>query len=311
MEERTLYYIQKIIEEGSISQAAKRLFIAQPSLSQYVKRIEEDIGVEIFEREAKPIRLTEAGEIYLQTEMKIHQLRKQGEKQIEDLFKLKRGHLTIGSSHYRSMHLLTRVLPVFKHRYPGISINLEEGITEKLEECAVSGITDFSIVLLPLSYPTLICEEILQEEIVLVLPANHPLCGNKKAAQSSLPPYPPMDFSLLANESFIIMKKGQKLRKSFFDLCQNAGFRPKIILETDSMATAQALTAAGVGITIIPDTLAIQNRFSEMPRYFSLQDQIAPRRVVVAYSRNRPLTNAASAFIQVMKEVIAAQGTDL
>jgi DNA-binding transcriptional LysR family regulator len=306
MEERVLDYIQKILEEGSISQAAKRLFIAQPSLSQYIKRIEDDLGAEIFERKAKPIKLTNAGEIYLQTEEMIQQLRQQREKQIEDLFELKRGHLTIGSSHYRSMYLLTRVLPVFKQRYPGISINLEEGITEKLEECAVTGITDFSIVLLPLSYPTLAYEELFKEEIILALPANHSLCKDGKREQSYLPPYPPIDFSLLKQEPFIIMKKGQKIRDSFFDLCQNAGFRPKIILETDSMATAQSLAAAGLGITIIPDTLAMHNRFLEMPRYFSLNDQVASRRIVVAYSQNKPLTNAAQAFIQVMKEVIAA-----
>ena len=130
MEDRAFYYIQKILEEGSISQAAKRLFIAQPSLSQYIKRIENDLGAELFEKNAKPAKLTGAGQIYLQTEQKIHQLRQQRKNQIDDLFDLKIGHLTIGSSNYRSMYLLTSVLPVFKQRYPGISISLEEGITE-------------------------------------------------------------------------------------------------------------------------------------------------------------------------------------
>ena len=306
MEEKSLYYVQKILEEGSFSRAAKKLFIAQPSLSQYIGRIEENLGAHIFDRNAKTIKLTVAGEIYLQTEEKIQQLRELRIKQIEDTSQLKRGHLTIGSSHYRSMYLLTRVLPVFKQKYPGITIKLEEGITERLEDCAALGITDFSIVLLPLSHPALAYEEIYQEEIVLALPASHPLCEWTENKRSQFPPYPSMDFSLLKEDPFIIMKKGQKLRDSFFHLCQDAGFRPQIILESDSMAAAQALTAAGVGSTILPDTLATQNKFPQMPGYFSLKNAVMPRRIVVAFSQERSLTNAAKAFIRVMKDVIAA-----
>jgi DNA-binding transcriptional LysR family regulator len=201
------------------------------------------------------------------------------------------------------MYLLTTILPVFKQRYPGIRINLEEGITEKLEECAARGITDFSIVLLPLSDPELTYEELFQEEIVLALPAKHRLCSAEDENRQ-FPPYPSIDFSLLKDESFIVMKKGQKLRNSFFDLCHSAGSRPNIILQTDSMATAQALTAAGIGITMIPDILAMNNKFPEMPRYFSLKQYVPPRRVVVTYSKHKPLTGAARAFIQVMKEAV-------
>jgi DNA-binding transcriptional LysR family regulator len=71
------------------------------------------------------------------------------------------------------------------------------------------------------------------------------------------------------------------------------------------MAAAQALAAAGIGITIIPDILATYNNFPEMPRYFSVKQQVDSRKVVIAYSKYKPLTGAAKAFIQVMKEVIS------
>jgi DNA-binding transcriptional LysR family regulator len=305
MNNRALLCIQKILEEGSISRAAQSLFIAQPSLSQYIKRLEDDLGTAILDRNAQPIKLTGAGEIFFQTEKDIQLLRKQRANQINDLFGLKRGHLTIGSSHYRSMYLLTKVLPVFKQRYPGIRINLEEGITEQLEECAVNGTTDFSIVLLPLSHHTdLAYEELFQEEILLVMPSGHKLCENVNTAHPRSVPYPSIDFSLLKNESFIVMKKGQRLRNSFFELCRKAEFTPRIILQTDSMATAQALAAAGVGVTIIPYPLALHNSFPEMPHYFSLKNQADTRKAVVAYAKKRGLTGAARTFIQVMKDVI-------
>ena len=303
MSDLTLDYIQTILDEGSISQAAKRLFIAQPSLSQYIKRIEKEFGAEILDRNSKTIKLTAAGEVYLETELQIRQLRRKRVDQINDLLELNQGRLTIGSSHYRSTYLLTRVLPIFKERYPNIQIQLEEGITESLEEYADNGVTDFSIVLLPLRYKELVYEELFQEKIVLALPANHPICSNANAMQkkdSDL--YPAIDFNLLKDESFIVMKKGQKLRNSFFDLCQLAGFQPNIILQTNSMITAQALTSVGIGTTILPDVLAEDERFSKTIRYFSSLQFIAPRRVVAVYSKHKPLSKAATKFLEILKE---------
>jgi DNA-binding transcriptional LysR family regulator len=303
VEDRALSYIKKILEEGSISQAAKRLFISQPSLSQFIQRLEEELGTELFDRTAKPLRLTAAGSIFLKTEQEIQRLREQRTNQIGDLFGLRKGCLIIGSSNYRSSQLLTRVLPLFKQRYPGINLSLEEGITEELEERAAEGSTDLSIVLLPLGYPDLAYEELFEEDILVALPAAHPLCGPAGFATEG-PPYPYIDFCVLRDESFIVMKKGQKLRISFFDLCREAGIKPRIIMQTDSMATALALAAAGIGITIVPDALAASAAFPIPPRYFSLGNQAEARKVVVAYSRRRPLSGAARAFIEIMKEAI-------
>jgi DNA-binding transcriptional LysR family regulator len=303
MERRTLFYIQKILDEGSISSAAKKLFISQPSLSQFIKRIEDELGVEILERKIKPLQLTSAGEIFLKTEQSIHHMYEQGIKQIMDLSELKRGQVTIGSTNYRTMYLLTQVLPAFKYRYPGIDIHLEEGVTEELEIYVLNGITEISITLLPLTYPSLAFEELFQEQIVLALPANHPLCKTIPGGNSSYPPYPEINFSQLKNEPFIVIKKGQKIRASFFNLCHSTKISPNIILETDSMATAQALVASGMGITILPDTLAINNVFPVMPRYFSLK-QVKPRKIGVVFLKGKKLSKASLAFIDVMKEVI-------
>lgn len=307
MEERELTYLQKILEEGSFSKAAQKLFIAQPSLSQYVKKVEAELGAPLFDRMSKPLKLTYAGEIYLRTEKRIRQLKREMRQQIDDLSKLKKGHLSIGSSHYRSSYLLTNVLPVFKERYPGIEISLEEGTTVELEEYAMNGVTDFSIVLLPLTYPALAYEELFQEEVLLAISSKHPLARFAKKDLGHLPPYPQIDFSLLRDEPFIIMKPGQKLRLSFFDLCEKAKFKPNIILESQSMAAAQSLAAVGVGATLVPDILAIYNNLPEPPCYFSLKAPAPPRQVVVAFSREKYLSKAAEAFIEVMKEVVFTQ----
>lgn len=299
-------YIKKILSEGSFSAAAQKLYISQPSLSQYIKRIENIIGSELFERTSKPLKLTNAGKIYLETEEKINFMRKQMRQRLDDIDELKQGHLTIGSSHYRSAYLLTKVLPVFRKKYSGITISLEEGTTSQLEEYAINGITDFSISLLPTYSPVLGYEELFDENILLAISDEHPLCKKMLGSKSNDEIYPKIDFGQLKDTEFIIMKHGQKLRKSFFDLCEQAGFSPKIILESQSMVAAQALAAVGFGATLVPDVLAMYNHLTRAPLYFSFINPPPKRHVVAVYNKNKYLSKAAQAFIAMIKEIVIA-----
>ena len=136
---------------------------------------------------------------------------------------------------------------------------------------------------------------------MLALPESHPLSqgGNRKRE------YPALVFPS-GEEPFIVMKKGQRIRSTFFDLCRDTGVQPEIVLETESMAAAQALAAAGVGTTLIPDILAESGRFDVSPNYFSVKGKEMKRTVAAAYSRERPLSAAAEAFLRVTDEVLEA-----
>lgn len=300
----TYLYLSTILEKGSFTEAAKTLFIAQPSLSQYVKRIEQEVGTELFIRNSTPLQLTEAGKIYMDAEKTILNIKSQVDNQILEILEMKRGQITIGSSHYRSMFLLTKAIPEFKAKYPQIEIKLEEGGTEYLEDCAVNGTTDFSIVLLPLKHAELTYDILFEEEILIAMSPVHPLAQHIDLSIPQQPPYPVLDFSLLQNESFIIMKKGQNLRRSFFELCQISNIQPPIVMQTDDMPTAQSLAATGIGVTIVPDQLVKSNLYTVAPFYFSIKQKIPKRKVVVVYSSLRPMSKAAKAFWETLKETV-------
>lgn len=304
MGEQSLNYIKWILAEGSITKAAKRLYISQPSLSQYIKRIEDEIGAELFVKKSKSLQLTDVGQIYFDAEQNIHKMITNRDNQIQELQKLNCGKITIGSSHYRSMFLLTKIIPIFKKKYPGIQIELEEGTTKYIEDCAVNGATDFSIVLLPLSSSELSFDILFQEEIILALPPDHPLCQNFNICFPQSPPFPTLDFTLLHNEPFIIYKKGQNLRKYYFELCNLTHTHPRIVLQTDDMLTAQSLAGSGMGATIITDIIAKSGFTTIFPKYFSIDQHVPLRDVIVAYSQTRPLSKAARVFIEIMKENI-------
>lgn len=301
MYQRTLKYLQAILDEGSFSLAAKKLYISQPSLSLYIKKIEDEIGAELFDRKSHPIKLTYAGEVYLHTEEQIAALKKNRLQLLDDISSLNRGRIIIGSSYFRSSFLLSFILPEFKKRYPGIDLKLEEGTTEELEEMAYNGMVDFSILLLPFQHTDLEYEELFDEKIVLALSPRHPLAQdypeNIKDGR-----YPFLSFAQLKNEPFIVMKPGQHIRSSFFSLCSQLNMPPNIILETANMPTAQILSAAGIGATIIPDTLAKFNKLEPKPAYFYLKECTQLRHVVVAHSKSQKLSKAARAFIDILHE---------
>lgn len=303
MEYRQMRYVLKVAEERSFSQAAKKLYIAQPSLSQCIQRLEKQLGVLLFDRAVTPLRLTFAGERYIDTAKQILALNDQLIQQMDDIADLKTGRITIGSSPFRSTYLLPQVLPIFQKQFPGIEIVLAEGTTAELEEFALNGTTDFSIVLLPLAEDIFAYEPILTEELLVALSSEHPLSKQNKGSNSNQPPWPTIKISQLKEVPFILMKHGQRLHHTLLDLCAQAGFKPKIILESQSMEAAQALVVAGLGATLLPDTLVRLRHMSEHPCYFSIEEPINPRTVVIAYRKERYLSKAARLFISLMKEI--------
>jgi DNA-binding transcriptional LysR family regulator len=276
------------------------LYISQPSLSQYIKKIEKEIGIELFDHKLHPIKLTDAGEIYLQTEEKIAALKENRIQLLDDIDIMRRGRITIGSTYFRSTFMLALVLPKFKKKYPGIYIKLEEGTTEELEEKTFNGVVNFSILLLPFMHSNLEYEGLFEERIVLALSPRHPLA--KSYQRTSSGDYPTISFYSLRNESFIVMKSGQHIRSSFFTLCEQMNIMPNIILETSNMPTAQVLASIGFGVTIITDSLAKLNHISPQPLYFYIEECKEKRRVVAAYSKKQQLSKATRAFIDTLHE---------
>ncbi|MFL0247248.1 LysR family transcriptional regulator [Candidatus Clostridium stratigraminis] len=304
MDFRQLKYMLMVAEERSFSKAAQKLYIAQPSLSQYIQKLENQLGVELFDRSTSPLRLTYAGELYVETAKHILDLNMQLSQQMEDIVDFKKGRLVIGLSTFRSTYIMPMLLPSFYEKFPGIDVVLVEGTSPELYDLAVKGVTDISIMTLPINEEHFSYEPIMEEEILLALPPHHPACEKFKANEIDMKTRHKIELSSLRDEPFILLKQNQKLHQISTYLCEKAGFRPKIILETESIEAAHAFAASGMGITFIPDTIASFNRFLEHPMYFSLEEFKATRTLVVAYRKGKYISKAAKEFINLAQTVL-------
>jgi DNA-binding transcriptional LysR family regulator len=304
MDFRQLQYMLKVAEERSFSKAAQKLYIAQPSLSQYIQNLESQLGVQLFDRTTVPLRLTYAGELYIETAKKILDLQYQLSQQMEDIANLKKGRLTIGLSPFRSTYIMPKILPLFHERFPGIEVILLEGTSSELEELALKGSTDISIMTLPIEDKFFHYESVLIEEILVAVPSRHPFDEIAKFTPAGTNLHPAISLSELKDEPFIMLKQDQKLHLIAASLCKQAGFKPRIVLESESIEAAHALAAAGMGITFVPDTLTSFRTISQSPLYFSIADETPKREMVVAYRKGRYLSKAANEFIAIMKDIL-------
>jgi DNA-binding transcriptional LysR family regulator len=300
MADNTYRYLNTLIQEGSFSRAAQALEISQPSLSQFIQRLEADIGSTLIDRNARPVQLTYAGECFLETEKEIAQLRDRRRQQIADIGAGIKGKVRIGASHYRSTYFLTAVLPAFRKLYPNIDISLEEGTTMQLEEFVHSGKTDVSLVLQPLDNPELTSVTLYREKLLIALAADHPLIEKLPASKEEFPPLP---FEYLDRLPFIRIKKGQKFQKLFEAMCEKCNVMPFMVLDSESPTAALALASVGLGATFVTETLARRCHTPAPVRYFRLSPEMPDRVVVAAYKKDRYLSKAAQALIEVMKHV--------
>lgn len=305
MDFRQLQYILKVAEERSFSRAAQKLFISQPSLSQYIQKIELELGVQLFDRSSTPLRLTFAGELYTETAKGILDLKDQLYQQIEDITNLKKGRVTIGLSPFRSTYIMPKILPSFYDKFPDIEVVLVEDTSSNLENLAMKGTTDLTLMTSPIQQDIFDFEPIISEEILVVIPSNHPVQKKVRHKTTNKSNYPVIQLKELHDEPFILLKKDQKLHKIATFLCEQVGFSPRIILESESIEAAHALVAAGMGITFVPDTLVSSNQTPSHPLYCSV-DKLRPTRdLVLAYRKGRYLSVAAREFIATTKTIFS------
>lgn len=295
MELRQLHYVIQIAAEKNFSRAADKLHIAQPSLSQQLSKLEQELGVLLFRRTTNSVELTQAGQVFVDKSQSILDAVEQLKQEMDDMAQMRRGRLVVGTLPITGSHILPLVLPVFGAQYPQIEVVLVEESTVKLEQLTASGGTDLSLLTLPLIDGTLSYEPYMEEQICLAVPPRHPLAVRQDAVH----------IDELKAEPFIKLKRGQGFRQITVELCEQAGFTPQIVFESSNIETVQSLVAGGMGIAFVPQMLTRPQGSDFAPVYLKLSSK-PTRTLVVASRKGRYLSKAAQAFIATLKETINA-----
>lgn len=299
---REFTYVTTIAELGSFSAAAQTLFISQPSLSQYISKLENTLGFHIFDRTTKPLKLTYLGEQYLLFASDILNRKKSFFEMVGEINGLHSGHITLGVSFYRSLYYVPKLFPPFYAKYPGVSIKLLEESAPTLEKAVLRGAADLAIINSPVHDDMIAYERLVDEKILLAIPDGHKLC--EKLVWRDGIKYPEIDPHVLIDTPFIVQPTNFAIRDVTDNICSEAGFTPKIALVTHNLGTGHNLVMQGIGVTVIPETIIFEEGHPKRPIYatFAGKDPVWP--IIIVYHRNRYLTPAMKAFIALSKEVM-------
>jgi DNA-binding transcriptional LysR family regulator len=299
---KELNYILTIAEEGGFSRASRKLFLSQPSLSQYVKRLEDELGFGLFDRTQTPIALTDEGEHYVAYARKILMLREEMRRGFDDISSAKRGRVALGIPSIRGSVLLPDLIPYFKSQCPNIHISLLEtppGGSKILEASILDGKNDLIILGHPVSTRGIEFEPIYDERMFLAVPP--PYEKDLKFLESKNTLYPLVDMSCLRDHPFIMGREYTLVRRMTESLCEPYGFRPNVVIETDSLVTTQRMVSLGYGLTLVPEMFLNSNYENFRPKHYSIQDPDYIWQMFIAYKKGGYLSKAAKVFLEVTK----------
>lgn len=252
---QNLEYFLTVAEEASITRAAERLHLSQQALSGHIIRLEEEIGLALFDR--KPtLQLTYAGERFLTQAREMINMKRQSEAMIRDIRENEKGKLAIGISYSRGQALLPILLPEYSAAHPLVDLSIVEDRPDALEARLNQGTLDVMIGFLPFSSQTLDAKPLFQEHLFLV--ASKDLLKTRfgddadrvfrKLAETS-------DLSLISDLPFVFLRKGEHIRTMIDREFEAQKVVPNVRIETSNTQTALALAAEGMGVTIVHEVL--------------------------------------------------------
>jgi LysR family hydrogen peroxide-inducible transcriptional activator len=298
MEFHQLRYVCAIAETGSFSRAAERCQVAQPSLSQQVLKLEEDLGAKLFDRLGRGVRLTEAGRAFLPHARSILSQMESARSSVVDKCADVRGSVAVGVIPTIAPYLMPRYTKAFAKKYPEANLRIVEETTPILVESLRDLSIDFAILALPLRHKDLELVPLCTEPLFAVLPTDHP-----RAAAESLA------LKDLRGESFVMLRDGHCFRDLSIAACTHARVTPRIAFESGQFSSLFGMVAAGVGISLVPEMAIDRNAGC---RYVRLSDVRATRTIVAAILRGRSFNRVQQAFLsRITNEGRGSIGTAL
>src|SRR6266576_2552934 len=282
---RQLQYLLAIADEGSFTRAAEELLVAQPSLSQQIKRLEQELGGPLLERLPKGVRLTAAGNAFVIDARAAVAHAERATRNARSALGLEAGELEVATVTSVAFGVLPPAFDVLHGRYPATTISLREYTHRRaLDDAVRLGVGDIAVGPRPPQWRGSLVE-LGWEEFVVVLPASDPLAQKKRA----------VPLEELAERNWVLFGPDHGLSELVVEVCAKAGFTPRRTVQTNQVAAAAPLAAAGLGVTIVPSNVVPHGLKAETRR---LSPPLV--RLLVAFTRQEwsPL---AQAFLEVLQ----------
>ena len=299
MNTKQFQYVLTLANESSFSKAADILNISQPSLSQYIKKIEREVGITLFDRTKGDVRITDAGKIYIETARKILDLEHQMEISLSDIAENHAGSLIIGATPYRAASMLPVITASFRKLYPGMHLIIREGTTAELAETMEHGEFDLALTLLPIDKRLFNYEKIAEEELVLAVPASFPALQANRIPNRK---YPAVDAAVLNHKRLVMLTDTQYMQKQLHNIIRDGKLTVAPAAVVKSLEAQIEMVKAGVGMALMPSGIERFCKINEVI-FYSFTESLPRREVVVMWRKDRKLSQIADQLKRVIGSI--------
>ena len=295
MELRQLRYLVAVADELSFTRAAEREHVAQPALSQQIKRLEEEVGLALVERTTRSVAMTSAGEVLVARARRMLSELEAANAELEALSGVYTGHVYLGVLHTMGPVDVSLVLALFRERHPGVELTVREQSSEELAEMLRDDELDLAFLSVTESVERkgLGLHQLVSEELVLIVSESHHLAGRRRVQMAEL-----------AGEEFISYREGARLRELLESAGRSAGFAPRVTLESNESGRIRRLVARGLGVAILPRSDA--ERPGADVAVAALVEPSLRRDITLAWREGRRLAPAAAAFLELSRETFSS-----
>lgn len=303
---REINYIVTIAQEGTITKAAQKLYIAQPSLSQALKKIEQETGVVLFTRVKNRLKLTAEGEAFVDAGIKINKILRDLENQFSELNQAKKGKLILGVPYLLGTLIASEIIPAYTSRYPQVELSIVESSSSELEQMLMEGAIDISVIPLPYKFDSFSFHPLLKSRMILLASKNSSL---KQYAyhKKTLERFPYIDITRMNSAPFIIGQPGQRIRYINESIFKKAHITPNIVMTSRNQETIKRMVANDIGYTLIPEHyLSFSGSFDDLDCYY-LESNVDHEWIVsVAYYDPIHLSVAMKSFLEITDQYYQA-----
>ena len=290
-------YFKTIAQYGTITAAAKQLYISQPSLSQTLRQIDDEVGTPLFDRSTSPLHLTYAGERYLKAVEAMLDIETRLKEEIESIRRDDGGRLRLGISVTRAMQVLPDVIPIFTKAYPNVTIELTEAASASLEGLLQKGQIDLALAALEANEANIAYELIEKESIGI-------LAGKDSQLAQLVPSGTPISLEMVEKEAFVSLDTSHSSRIIQDRLFRRYNIRPKILLETSSLEVARRVALKSGACMVLPDVYADEFVFNSGGAFYPLKDYENHRHFYACYRNDENTKKYIRDFVSITTSVL-------
>jgi LysR family transcriptional regulator, low CO2-responsive transcriptional regulator len=272
---------------SSFSRAAERRFRTQPAISSQIRSIEEEVGAKLLDRGGGRVTLTSAGTVFKKFAEDVIEARRCMLATVADTHRVPRGEIVVSANEGTCLHILPEVFAQFKREYPAVAVSVKRSERGRILEDILDNSCDFGVVSMPVKDKRFTVVPIHRDELMVITAPGHHLAGHKSATVADVCEYP------------LLLPKIGRTRDALNALFEERKLQPTISMELDSSELLKRFVAANVGVGFMPRSNVAEDLHAKTLAGLSLADAAIQRDLALVYRKDKALSRAAQAFIDI------------